>query len=45
MVQAVVFGCAGPTLTAGERDFFAAADPLGFILFARNIGRPTRSAR
>src|SRR6202035_1514969 len=27
-------------LTASERDFFAAADPVGFILFRRNCGSP-----
>ena len=35
---AAVFGCAGPALTAWERDFFRDADPLGFILFERNLG-------
>ena len=34
--KAVIFGCAGPRLAADERRFFAAAQPLGFILFARN---------
>ena len=34
--KAVIFGCAGPELSPEEVDFFAAADPLGFILFARN---------
>ena len=34
--RAVIFGCAGPRLGAGERRFFAAARPLGFILFERN---------
>ena len=37
---AVVFGCAGPALTDWERGFFAEADPLGFILFARNCVSP-----
>ncbi len=32
----MIFGCAGPRLAAGERRFFAAARPLGFILFERN---------
>jgi beta-N-acetylhexosaminidase len=36
----VVFGCAGTTLAEDERRFFAATDPLGFILFARNIDTP-----
>ncbi len=35
---AAIFGCAGPALTARERDFFRDANPLGFILFARNLG-------
>ena len=35
---AAVFGSAGSTLTAWERDFFRDADPLGFILFERNLG-------
>jgi beta-N-acetylhexosaminidase len=33
----VVFGCSGLTLTQEERDFFTDAQPLGFILFQRNI--------
>jgi beta-N-acetylhexosaminidase len=37
---AVIFGCAGYELTADERAFFADADPLGFILFARNVRAP-----
>lgn len=37
---AVIFGCAGPVLTDVEREFFARVDPLGFILFARNIDHP-----
>jgi len=39
---AVIFGCAGPTLAAAERDFFRDADPLGFILFQRNCETPTQ---
>jgi beta-N-acetylhexosaminidase len=38
--RAVVFGCAGETLSPDERDFFTAADPLGFCLFARNCRDP-----
>lgn len=34
--RAVVFGLSGPSLSDHERRFFAEADPLGFILFARN---------
>jgi len=37
---AAIFGCAGTSLTADERALFREADPLGFILFARNIGTP-----
>ncbi|TCP61984.1 beta-N-acetylhexosaminidase [Rhodovulum bhavnagarense] len=37
---AFIAGCAGPVLGADERAFFAAADPFGFILFARNIEDP-----
>jgi beta-N-acetylhexosaminidase len=40
--NAIVFGCAGPKLAAEERRFFAAADPLGFILFARNCVDPAQ---
>jgi beta-N-acetylhexosaminidase len=36
----VIFGLAGETLTPVERDFFRAANPLGFILFARNCSNP-----
>jgi len=32
----VIFGIAGKSLDATEADFFAKANPLGFILFARN---------
>ena len=42
---AVVFGCAGETLSEGERDLFRDADPLGFILFARNIDTPDQVRR
>jgi len=34
--RSLVLGCAGERLTAEERGFFAAADPLGFVLFRRN---------
>jgi beta-N-acetylhexosaminidase len=36
----VIFGVAGPTPSDAERRFFADADPLGFILFARNCSAP-----
>lgn len=35
-----IFGCSGPVLTADERDFFREADPVGYILFARNCDNP-----
>ena len=38
--SAIIFGCAGPTLSAEERRFFADADPYGFILFRRNVENP-----
>ena len=38
--RAVVFGCAGPVLDERERAFFRESDPLGFILFRRNVASP-----
>ena len=43
--RAVLFGCAGAVLTADERAFFRDADPLGFILFARNVATPDQARR
>ncbi|MEO5374078.1 MAG: beta-N-acetylhexosaminidase [Alphaproteobacteria bacterium] len=40
--KAVIFGCAGTTLTEDERRFFEITDPLGFILFARNVADPAQ---
>jgi beta-N-acetylhexosaminidase len=40
--RAVIFGCGGPRLSREEKQFFAAAQPLGFILFARNIDSPAQ---
>jgi beta-N-acetylhexosaminidase len=37
---AVVLGCSGENLNAFERDFFASANPVGFILFRRNCRSP-----
>ncbi len=42
---AAIFGPEGPEVTAWERDFFRDADPLGFIVFARNIERPEQVHR
>ena len=39
-VSAVLFGCEGLRLSDAERRFFAEANPLGFILFARNVDNP-----
>lgn len=33
----VIFGCSGTTLTPEEKEFFTEHQPLGFILFKRNI--------
>jgi len=41
---AAIFGCAGPCLSDGERAFFRAADPAGFILFARNVESPAQDS-
>src|SRR6516162_3205040 len=35
--RAVIFGFAGPTLSADERAFFRDADPWAFIIFRRNV--------
>ncbi len=43
--RAAIMGCAGPDLTSDERAFFRDADPLGFILFARNVDTPERTRR
>ena len=37
-MKPVIFGLAGHSLTAEERQFFADVTPLGFILFRRNVG-------
>ncbi|MDX8352143.1 beta-N-acetylhexosaminidase [Cognatiyoonia sp. IB215182] len=42
---AAIFGPEGPEVTPWERDFFRDADPLGFILFARNIENPDQLRR
>jgi beta-N-acetylhexosaminidase len=43
--RAVIFGCAGPSLSDAERRFFRDSDPLGFILFGRNVATPERLRR
>ncbi len=42
---AAVFGCEGTHLAPEEAAFFRDADPLGFILFARNVDTPAQLAR
>ncbi|MCW5749304.1 MAG: beta-N-acetylhexosaminidase, partial [Alphaproteobacteria bacterium] len=42
MTAAMIFGCAGHRLSADERSFFRDVDPLGFILFARNVATPAQ---
>ena len=36
-MKPVIFGLSGLTLTPDERAFFADSEPLGFILFGRNV--------
>ncbi len=43
--RAAIFGCAGREPTPDERAFFRDADPLGFILFARNVDTPGQVRR
>ncbi len=45
MPLAAILGCAGPELRAAERDFFRRVDPLGFIVFARNLIDPEQAKR
>ncbi len=45
MTTAAILGCAGPTLSAEERQFFRDADPLGFVLFQRNCQTPEQVRR
>ncbi len=42
---AAIFGCLGPKLSRAEHDFFRDADPVGFIVFARNIESPDQLRR
>ena len=42
--RAAIVGLSGPRLTAGERAYLKAADPLGIILFARNVETPDQVA-
>lgn len=40
--RAVIFGLSGEKLTKAEKDFVREANPLGFILFARNCADPAQ---
>lgn len=42
---AAIFGCEGTRLSPTEAAFFRDADPLGFILFARNVEDPDQLRR
>ena len=42
---AAIFGCLGPRLLPDEKAFFRDADPLGFIIFARNVVSPDQLYR
>ena len=42
---AAVFSIEGPVLQPRERDFFKAANPFGFILFARNCVDPAQLSK
>ncbi|MEJ6398112.1 glycoside hydrolase family 3 N-terminal domain-containing protein [Yoonia sp. 208BN28-4] len=42
---ATIFGCEGHGVTNWEKSFFRDADPLGFILFARNVDTPDQLRR
>jgi beta-N-acetylhexosaminidase len=42
---AAILGCEGAELGADEAAFFRAADPWGFILFARNVQTPQQLRR
>ncbi|MGI3184959.1 glycoside hydrolase family 3 N-terminal domain-containing protein [Nioella aestuarii] len=43
--SATIFGCLGPHLSRAEASFFAEVDPVGFILFARNVDTPEQVVR
>ena len=43
--RAVIFAPAGLDLTVNERAFFREVDPLGFIIFTRNVSTPERTRR
>ncbi|MCK5167924.1 MAG: beta-hexosaminidase, partial [Rhodospirillaceae bacterium] len=40
--MAALFGCAGTSLSAEEKSFFKETNPLGFIIFSRNVKNPSQ---
>ncbi len=42
---AVIFGCASTVLSPDEKIFFKDANPLGFILFGRNVENPEQLSK
>lgn len=44
-IGATILGCLGTTLSTDEAAFFRAANPWGFILFARNVEDPAQLRR
>jgi beta-N-acetylhexosaminidase len=44
VTRAIILGCSGPRLSEAEADFFAEAQPFGFILFRRNVEDPQQLA-
>ncbi len=44
-IKPVIFGVAGKELTSEEMEFFGKHNPLGFILFSRNIENPEQVRR
>ena len=40
LIKAVIFGCQSTRLTPEEKDFFKQVNPLGLILFDRNVDNP-----
>jgi beta-N-acetylhexosaminidase len=43
--RALILGCSGTVLADEEAALFASGNPLGFILFARNVSDPPQLAR
>ena len=41
----LIFGVSGPVLTQQEKDAFAQLNPLGFILFTKNLVNPLQSRK